>query len=109
MGSASISNIGRAKTAGEAFDDLQDQAHYDDGHDRYCGTIGGANYGFDMVPLDQKKFTKAAIDRWIDKAIDETDKYGSLNCIQIPKTCKRVAHSSRRGVQTFLFVGWVPD
>lgn len=109
MGSAVIQQLGRNKTAIKAFDALVEADQYNNGHDYDTGTIGCASHSFHMHPLDQKRFTKKALDRWIDDAIENTGKYDALRCIQIPKTCKFAAHSTQRGVQTFLFVGWVPD
>ena len=109
MGSASITQLGRAKTASEAFNALVEEDQWENGHAYDSGTIGAASNGFCMKPLDQKRFTKKALDRWIDDAIEHTSKHGELRCIQIPKSCKFAAHSTRRGVQTFLFCGWVCD
>jgi hypothetical protein len=109
MGSAVIQKLGRAKTAGEAFDAMVEADQYDNGHNYDTGTIGCASCGFYMHPLDQKRFTKQALDRWMDDAIDHTSKHDAIRCIQIPKSSKFAAHSTQRGVQTFLFVGWVPE
>jgi len=108
MGSSAVSQIGRAKTAGKAFDALVEADQWENGHAYDTGTIGAA-CGFHMHPLDQKRFTKKALDRWLDNAIEHTSKHEPLRCIQIPKTSKFASHSTRRGVQTFLFCGWVPD
>ena len=108
MGSASIVEIGRAKTATAAFNDLVEADQCENGHAYDTGTIGAAS-NFVMHPLGQKRFTRQALNRWIDDAIENTSKFGDLRCIQIPKSSKVAAHSTRRGVQTFLFCGWVPD
>jgi len=109
MGSAVIQRLGRAKTADEAFDAMVEADQWENGHAYDTGTIGCASCGFYMHPLDQKRFTKQALDRWMDDAINNTSKHDAIRCIQIPKTSKFAAHSMTRGVQTFLFVGWVHD
>jgi hypothetical protein len=109
MGSATVQIIGRAKTADKAFDALIEEDQYNNGHAYDTGTIGCADSGFYMHPLGQKRFTKQAILRWVNDAIENTSKHDSLRCIQIPKSCKHVWHSTKRGEQTFLFTGWVPE
>jgi len=109
MGASTVHNWGRAKTADEAFDALLEEDQYENGHAYDTGTIGCASDGFVMHPLGQKRFTKKAINRWVDDAVHNTSKHEPLRCLAIPKSCKLVNHSTKRGVYTFLFVGWVCD
>ena len=102
MGSHTFSNVGYAKTADEAYSDLCEQARWEHGHDPYNGTIS-TTIGFTVKPLGQKRFTEAAIDRWYEQAIDNTDKHTPCWCLELPKT---KAKGRGRGVKAFLFVGW---
>ncbi len=105
MGSADIYVSGYGKTASEVFNDLVSESQYEDGHAYDTGKIGAAS-DFIMMPLDQKKCTKEAIQRWCDKALEETSKHGPLWCLELPRS---YAKGYKRGVRRFLFVGWVPD
>ena len=105
MGAAYIQVAGYGKTADEVYRSLVEDDKYENGHKYNTGTIG-ASHGFTMVPLDQKKFTKAALSRWLDNAMEEADKWGPLHCLELPRS---YAKGCRRGVRKFVFAGWVPD
>ena len=105
MGAAFFVHSRAAKTAEDAYNSLKDEACHEYGHDSYAGHIG-VSHGFTMVPLDQKKYTKAARERWIDKAMDEADKWGAVHCLELPRS---KAKGYPRGWRVFLFAGWAPD
>ena len=105
MGAAFFVNSRAAKTAEEAYNSLCEEACYQYGHDSYGGHIG-VSHGFTMVPLDQKKFTKAALDRWIDYAQEEADKWGAVHCVELPRS---KAKGYPRGYRMYVFAGWAPE
>ena len=74
MGAVSEYRTTYARSASQAVDQLTEQAEYDHGHDPYSGTIATCSHGFTMGKIDQKAFTKAAINRWINKWIDDCPK-----------------------------------
>lgn len=107
MGSTFIERSGFGKTASEVFkrmyDNDQGNAMANEG---YSGSIGSARHGFKMVPLDQKKFTDAALKRWEDKAVDDHGKYDPMCCLEYPQS---YAKGKGRGIRLFVFMGWVPE
>jgi hypothetical protein len=105
MGSAYIQVAGYGKTASEAFSEIVSEDQYENGRS-YSGTIGSSRQGFTMVSLDQKKFTKAAIRRWLDKAEETASKYEPISCLELPQS---YAKGYGRGVRKFMFVGDVPE
>jgi len=60
MGACNFSNMATAKNAGEAFDNLVEDAVYEYGHSGYNGTISTCCLG--RCTLSFKKFDKANID-----------------------------------------------
>ena len=100
MGACSEYKSVYAKTAGEGIDILVDQAEYDHGHDMYSGTIATCSGYVQEGKLDQKAFTKAAINRWINKWIDEVDKRDIIY-LELPKSH---AKGMGRGIRKFLVV-----
>ena len=106
MGSAFVQHSGYGRSADEVFNSIMADDQYENGHGGYSGTIGSARHGFVMVGVDQKRFTKTALGRWIDKAEEDTSKHGPLHCLELPKS---YAKGMGRGVRKFVFAGWVPD
>ena len=102
MGSHNFSNVGYGKTAKEAYNDLVDQALWEYGHDPYNGTIS-TTCGFIMTSIDQKRVTQQAIDRWLEKAWEQTDKHVPCHCLELPRSH---AKGKPRGVRAFIFAGW---
>lgn len=102
MGSHNFSNVGYGKTPQEAYNALVDHAQWEHGHDPYNGTISTTE-GFKMVSLDQKRTTQKAINRWLEKAWDNTSKYTPCWCLELPRSH---AKGKPRGVRAFIFAGW---
>jgi hypothetical protein len=108
MGSNNFANTGFAKTAQEAYNDLCDRATWEHGHDPYNGTIS-TTFGFTVQPISpaayvtQKRITQKAIDRWLERAWDNTDKHTPCWCLELPKSH---AKGRGRGVKAYLFAGW---
>lgn len=93
-----------AKSAEEAYRSLVADSQYESGHS-YSGEIG-CSHGFKMKPLGQKKFTKAAKERWVEQAMEETDKWGPWYCLELPRSA---AKGYPRGYRIYLFAGWAPE
>jgi hypothetical protein len=104
MGASTFENIGRGKTAREAFDVLVATAKYECGHGGYTGTIA-EKYSFTMIPLptevrsatDRKALRHLALD-YAFKLIDDddervSDKWGPAGCLDL-------------GDGEYLFFGW---
>jgi|8_EtaG_2_1085327.scaffolds.fasta_scaffold108037_2 hypothetical protein len=77
MGAVEFVTSSRGKTPEEAFTNAVEEAQYDYGHAGYTGTIA-EKPGFEMrkVPKD------TSIKDYIDKTIDDNDKWGDAYCIQ---------------------------
>ena len=102
MGSMSFYESAVAKTAEDAYNQLCEERCYEHGHVYDSGHIG-VSHGFEMTKLDQKKFTKAAFDRWYEKAMEETSKHGPCWCLELPRS---KAKGYPRGYRRFVFAGW---
>jgi hypothetical protein len=89
-----------ARSPEQAVDKLVEQAEYDHGHDNYSGTIATCHGGFEMGKIDQKAFTKAAINRWITKQVDEIEKL-DIMVLELPKS---YAKGMGRGVRKYVVV-----
>ena len=88
------------RSAGEAIDKLTEQAIYDHGHDTYSGTIATCHGSVTEGKLDQKKFTKKAIDRWIDQAVEDIGKR-DITYLELPRS---YAKGYGRGVRKYIVV-----
>jgi len=118
MGTHTYTTVGYGKTGAEAFQALQEEAEAEHGHeDGYSGYINSC-HDYWEGKLDQKKFTKAAIRRWMSHTLYGDPKndndYGldKRECayLYIPKTSKGfITHSPRRGIKTFLFCVAAPE
>ncbi len=105
MGASNISVVSYGKSAKEAYDDAVAQAEFEYGHDPYNGTISTTE-GFTMRPLTAGKFTRAAIRRWEEHAVDTTSKWGPCQCLELPRS---YAKGKPRGIRAYLFVGWAAE
>ena len=89
-----------AKSPSEAIDKLVEQAEYDHGHDPYSGTIATCDHWPQEGKIDQKAFTKAAINRWIYKWVDDLPKR-EIIYLELPKS---YAKGMGRGVKKYIVV-----
>jgi hypothetical protein len=116
MGTHTYTQIGHGKTGEEAYRLLQERAEAEHGHEQgYSGYINCCDTCWESK-LDQKRFTKAAIRRWMELTSfgDGKDNWGldKRECcyLYIPKTYKGyVTHSLNRGVKTFIFCVAAPE
>jgi len=110
MGACDFSRLqlGKFKTAREAYREAVEDAEYEDGHDSYNGTISTTD-GF-YTRTDNPRYGTAAFDKWEEKILDKTDKR-DCHCIEITgAVLKRMKDKSRykgkKGVKAFYFFGW---
>lgn len=109
MGACDFSTmqIGKFKTAREAYSQAVEDAEYEDGHSSYNGTIS-TTHGF-YTRTDNPRYGTAAFDKWENKMIDQIDKRDCY-CIEITgAVLKRMKDRSRfkgkKGVKAFYFFG----
>ena len=89
-----------ARSASEAIDNLTDEAIYESGHDIYSGTIATCSGWAQEGKLDQKAFTKAAIERWIAKWVDDIGKRDIIY-LELPKSYSK---GKGRGVRKYIVI-----
>lgn len=99
--------IGRFKDSSEAYNDLVEEAQYDEGHDAYSGTIATTN-GYNIYS-DNPRFGTKAFNKWEDKSFDKMEKRDCY-CIEITGApFKRIKDNSRfkgkKGIKAFYFFG----
>lgn len=105
MGAHDLSQIAFGASAKDAYNSAVAEALHERGHDPYNGTISTTK-GFEMKPLAQGKFTRAAIRRWEEAALNATEKWGRCHCLELPRS---YAKGKARGVRAYLFVGWAAE
>lgn len=115
MGTHTYTVVGYGKTGEKAYRSLQEQAESTHGHEEgYSGYINCCHTCRESK-LDQKRFTTAAIKRWMNLTLYGNGKNNwgldKRKCayLYIPKTSKAVTHSPRRGIKTFLFCVAAPE
>ena len=89
-----------AKSASEAIEILTENAIHEHGHDSYSGTIATCDGWEQEGKIDQKAFTKAAINRWINKTVDNIEKR-EIVYLELPRS---FAKGHRRGIKKYIVV-----
>jgi hypothetical protein len=103
MGASEFTDVGRGKTAQEAFDKLVKDAQYEHGHGGYTGTIAEKH---NFVTIGTEATLEDALARAAnlldanDKRV--ADKWGSAGCIEV----NTVGTSNTR---VFVFFGVASD
>ena len=116
MGAHNFSNTKMIKgTASDAYNELREEALYEDGHDAYNGTIS-TTHGFVTPRGDVPRYGTKAFDKWEDKVLDDSESYGiekwgDCMCIEIKgamlkKWKERRGLKGRKGYRAFYFFGW---
>jgi hypothetical protein len=113
MGATSFGDtiIGRYKHAGEAYDELVEEALYEKGHDSYNGTISTTQGVIDKTN-DAPRYGTKAFNVWEDKAFDNgiCNKWGNAIAIEIKgATFKRMKErrgwKGKKGIKAFYMFG----
>jgi len=96
-------------TPREAYNDLVEDAEYEDGHDAYNGTISTTD-GFSTPRGDVPRFGTKAFQKWEEKQLDKMDKRDCL-CVELKgavlKRYKdRTRFKGKKGVRAYYFFGW---
>ena len=102
--------VGRFKSAREAYRNAVEEANYEYGHDSYNGTISTTS-GFRMIDVPGRKdpFRYVDdIDKWDDWGIS---KWEACGCIEIKgtrlkKLKERNGYKGKKGIRAFYFFGW---
>ncbi len=93
MGASTFMQVGRGKTAAEAFKSARDEAAYEHGHGGYSGSLAEKR-NFVMIPvpagIDPRVVARKLVDEG-DPRVD--DKWGPAGCIAL-------------GKGEWLFFGW---
>ena len=105
MGTTTGHIMGYGKTVSDALDTVVSEDQWENGHDGYSGTIQACCGSVTEGKLDQKKFTNAAIERWLDKAYEKTYKR-DITYLELPRS---YAKGRGRGVRAFIFVYAAPE
>lgn len=108
MGAIQFGNIGIAKSAADAYDELVEEAEYENGHDPYNGTIS-TTYGCRKLTGNPRYGTKA-FEKWEDKLYDNLDKgdcvYVEITGAVATRIKQRNGLKGRKGLKVFYFFGW---
>ena len=95
MGATTFCNIGKGKTAQDAFSNLVSYARHENGHGGYTGTIAEkSTFNFSK----KKALTLEEARRIAKDDVDEFgDKWGPAGCIRVGDT------------DTYVFFGWASE
>ena len=118
MGAHNFSNtfMGKA-TPREAYNELVEEAYYEDGHDAYNGTISTTEGCVDLTRKAPRYGTKA-FNKFEDEVLENGDKYGvekwgncgvveiSKNTALYKKMKERRGLKGRKGIRAYYFFGW---
>ena len=99
--------IGRFKDAGEAYNKLVEEAHYEYGHDGYNGTITTSD-GFKIV-TKHPRYNTNKFWKFVNDTMDGT-KWSKWNCIELKgatlKKAKEEANlKGKKNIKAFFFWG----
>jgi len=99
--------IGRFKNAGEAYNKLVEEAHYEYGHDGYNGTITTSD-GFKIV-TKHPRYNTNKFWKFVNDTMDGT-KWSKWNCIELKgatlKKAKEEANlKGKKNIKAFFFWG----
>ena len=109
MGACDFSSleVGRFKRPGDAFNEAQNEAEYEYGHDSYNGTISTCD-DFD-IRKDNPRFGTASFDKWENKVMSNLDKRECI-CVEITgavlkRMKERRGYKGKKGIRAFYFFG----
>jgi len=109
MGACDFSRLqlGKFKTAREAYREAVEDAEYEDGHDSYNGTISTTD-GF-YTRTDNPRYGTAAFDKWEEKKLSSLDKRDCV-CVEITgavlkRMKERRGMKGKKGIRAFYFFG----
>ena len=106
MGATNFSTQATGPSPQQAYHAACREAEHEHGHNSYNGTIS-TTASFTITELDQTSFTQAAIDRWLERAWERTEKWGPCECLELPR--KLAPKGTPRGHRAYLFAGWAAE